>query len=163
MAIAKTNRSARRKRRQPKAGWAEACAEMLGKVAALLGGKTAAQSSSAATQAEPRKPLLDLKPAPQLTKLSGVVETAAGHGERASHYHERAGLRVDAALYELEQLRKELESVVDPQLLARTMAILEQSAALKQVAAVSRADSADSTARRDEPTVAPARAARPAA
>lgn len=62
-----------------------------------------------------------------MDKLSRVVDAASLHGERAQSYHESAGRRIDSALYELEQLRQELESVVDPKLLQRTSEILERA------------------------------------
>lgn len=67
-------------------------------------------------------------------KLSTVVDAACRHGERAQACHDSAGRRIDAALYELDQLRQELEAVVDPQLLKRTGEILQGASALAPAA-----------------------------
>ena len=53
----------------------------------------------------------------ELAQLSDRVEV---HGRRAEECHAGAAQRVDSALYELEQLRRELEAVIDPTLLVRT-------------------------------------------
>ncbi len=67
-------------------------------------------------------------PPPHLARLTGVVEAAARHGERAQSCHDDASLRIDSALYELEQLRRELESVVPSELLQRAHEILADAA-----------------------------------
>jgi hypothetical protein len=64
-----------------------------------------------------------------------VVESTARHVERAERCHRGAGIRIDAALYELDQLRMELQSVVDPALLEGTSRLLDSSAAEKSKAA----------------------------
>lgn len=72
-----------------------------------------------------------------LGRLSKAVDAARRHGERAEALHLGAGRRIDAALYELEQLRQDLQSVVDPKLLVRTSEILEGGAASAGSATVS--------------------------
>ena len=56
----------------------------------------------------------------QLGRLSAIVGTQARQVERADRCHSAAAVRLDAALYELEQLRDELAAVVDPALLVAT-------------------------------------------
>ncbi len=92
-----------------------------------VGGGTVAASARAGENAKREIGRLDAPP--QIGRLSDVVDNAARHGARAQECHEGASLRVDAALYELEQLRSELSAVVDPRLLARTGGILEAEAA----------------------------------
>lgn len=65
---------------------------------------------------------------PKVGRLSDVVASAARHSARAQACHDDAGVRVDAALYELEQLRQELKAVVDPRLLARSSGTSEAAA-----------------------------------
>lgn len=49
----------------------------------------------------------------QAARLSGVVTNAVARGERAVALHGRASRRIDAAIYELAELRRELSAVVD--------------------------------------------------
>lgn len=70
-------------------------------------------SSRAPTPRTPEQPLMK--------ELAGVVHGAVGHGERAQRYHDGAARRIDAALYELDQLRMELAAVLSPELLDRIM------------------------------------------
>ena len=74
---------------------------------------------------------IEAKTTPHLNRLVDVVATAANCGERASRLHNAAGLKVDSALYELEQLRLELEEVVAPHLLGRTRTIPRESGTLE--------------------------------
>ena len=68
------------------------------------------------------------RPDDHLARLTGIIASAARHGERASTLHEYANRRIDSALYELDQLRLELGAVVDPHLLKETAALLAASA-----------------------------------
>ena len=50
----------------------------------------------------------------QMERLAAVVRATAGRGERAARCHAGAAQRIDAAIYELEQLRAEIASVLRP-------------------------------------------------
>lgn len=63
----------------------------------------------------------------QLARLVGVVERAAEHAMRAEQCHRAAAVRVDAALYELEQLRADLIGIIAPEKLA---GLLRQAVAI---------------------------------
>lgn len=54
----------------------------------------------------------DINPAAQMQRLAAVVREAVDQGERAARYHQGASRHIDAALYELEQLRDDLEAVL---------------------------------------------------
>ncbi|MEQ1715340.1 MAG: hypothetical protein ABL907_05055 [Hyphomicrobium sp.] len=99
--------------------WPRAFGTVLSRVAAMLGASAKGHEkpqAEAAQALDPSGP--EAREDAQLTRLSGVIERASLHGERAQRCHDGAGLRIDAALYELEQLREELRAVVDPALLA---------------------------------------------
>ena len=113
----------------PRVGLIAACTAALGRMASTLRdiGSTPLSSDGAVERTLSRR--ADTRTSPHLTKLTSVVETAAQHVERAEQCHRGAGIRIDAALYELEQLRMELQSVVDPALLKGTSRILDAEAA----------------------------------
>lgn len=111
----------------PKAGLIGACAAALGRMAASLREIGSARPSlDAAGRTDAGR--AGTPASPHLTKLTAVVDTTAQHVERAERCHRGAGIRIDAALYELEQLRMELQSVVDPALLQGTNRILDTAA-----------------------------------
>lgn len=118
--------SAARKSRAAARDIGKACAGLL-RVAA---GRLAMRHAPARKESRPVPQPADREPPAardHMGKLSTVVDAACRHGERAQALHESAGRRIDAALYELEQLRQELEAVVDPQLLKRTSEILQNA------------------------------------
>jgi hypothetical protein len=113
----------------PRVGLIGACTTALERMASTLRdmGSAAPSGDVAVERTALRRAAAQAQP--HLTKLTSVVETAARHVERAEQCHRGAGIRIDAALYELEQLRMELQAVVDPALLQGTSRILDADAA----------------------------------
>lgn len=58
--------------------------------------------------ATPAAPSAEQLRAQHFERLAGIVGSAVAHSERAQALHDRAALRVDSALYELMQLRREI-------------------------------------------------------
>jgi hypothetical protein len=56
-------------------------------------------------------------PARNMDRLSSTVETAAQRSENASRCHDNARRQIDSALYDLDQLRLELQSIVPADML----------------------------------------------
>lgn len=104
----------------PQAGLLGACTSALGRMAASLRELGSARGSGEARAHRTIARQAGSHASPQLSKLTTVVESAAHHVERAEHCHRGAGVRIDAALYDLEQLRMELGAIVDPALLQTT-------------------------------------------
>ena len=98
---------------------------VLRKAAALMGKALETSAATVSAHEHDKIGMGKLDPPPQIGRLSDVVDNAARHSARAQECHEGASVRVDAALYELEQLKNELSTVIDPRLLARTSGILE--------------------------------------
>ncbi len=120
--------------RPSEAGVIGACSAALARMAANLRAIGSARVPGDRTVDRTGEPLARSRTSPQLSKLTAVVETAAQHVERAEHCHRSAGIRIDAALYELDQLRMELQTVVDPALLQGTSRILDAEIAGAQPA-----------------------------
>ena len=119
-----------RSRTLDRRSWTDTCVTLLERAGAVLRRNVA--------PAGPQQTLnafggmaIEAKTTPHLNRLVDVVATAANCGERASRLHNAAGLKVDSALYELEQLRLELEEVVAPHLLGRTRTIPRESGTFK--------------------------------
>ena len=119
-------------------GWQEACVGALGRASQLL--REALAGEPARQQGPGGAPVRHSQACEELQQLSGVIEGAALQVERAGRWHAGAGQRVDAALYELEQLRRDLEAVVDPALLAGTRRILAADAGAERDAAAAARD-----------------------
>lgn len=49
----------------------------------------------------------------QIARLAGIVTAAVGHSDRAGNLHDLAARRIDAALYDLGNLRDELAAVIE--------------------------------------------------
>lgn len=47
-----------------------------------------------------------------MERLAAVIRATASRSERAARYHAGAAQRIDAAIYELEQLRAEIATVL---------------------------------------------------
>lgn len=67
----------------------------------------------------------------QFGKLSTMIGSQARQVDHAGRCHDAAAVRLDAALYELEQLRRELAAVVDPSLLVSTQRLLAAAAKMR--------------------------------
>lgn len=144
----------------PKTGWTARCASLLAHAAPVLQRPVKARRIETPVTTAASTPPPPSPEAPQLSRLSGIVEAAAYHSERARQCHAAAGVRVDAALYELEQLRLELQAVVAPSLLAGTRRVLERAAAPAAIAGPSPGQASSTQV---ETTVDPAESARSAA
>lgn len=147
------------------AGLARLLGSCLESTAALLRGRGAAAPADVQAALDRGRPSPGDGPPPQIARLSEVVERTARHGARAEQCHENAGLRIDAALYELEQLRHELEAVVDPALLAGTSRILAEAGGGEEIASAAAAPASDPVSGKSgtEVTAAPAAPVRSAA
>jgi hypothetical protein len=81
------------------------------------------------SQAQPPSGVPPVEPVSHLSRLAGIIDSTARHAARADACHRCAEVRIDAALYELEQLRSDLAAVVPPAMLTGTERLLAGLAA----------------------------------